>query len=117
MMLIKRDFIFFFSSRRRHTRWPRDLSSDVCSSDLRSQTMSSPSVLTVHSGSAERSIARFVFPQAEGNAAATWKRQIGRASCRERGENTEGVGTVKRESRTWRRYEEGAQQENRVLTN
>src|SRR5690625_3200246 len=24
---------FFFSSRRRHTRWPRDWSSDVCSSD------------------------------------------------------------------------------------
>src|SRR5207253_5593837 len=27
-------FVFFFSSRRRHTRWPRDWSSDVCSSDL-----------------------------------------------------------------------------------
>src|SRR5690625_6828658 len=26
--------IFFLSSRRRHTRWPRDWSSDVCSSDL-----------------------------------------------------------------------------------
>src|SRR5439155_11533935 len=25
----------FFSNRRRHTRWPRDWSSDVCSSDLR----------------------------------------------------------------------------------
>src|SRR5690625_4328751 len=29
-----RSDIFFFSSRRRHTRWPRDWSSDVCSSDL-----------------------------------------------------------------------------------
>src|SRR5690625_7066773 len=28
-------FLFFFSSRRRHTRWPRDWSSDVCSSDLK----------------------------------------------------------------------------------
>src|SRR5690625_4969887 len=28
------DLLFFFSSRRRHTRWPRDWSSDVCSSDL-----------------------------------------------------------------------------------
>src|SRR5207253_7328583 len=28
---------FFFSSRRRHTRWPRDWSSDVCSSDLSRQ--------------------------------------------------------------------------------
>src|SRR5690625_6100256 len=26
--------MFFVSSRRRHTRWPRDWSSDVCSSDL-----------------------------------------------------------------------------------
>src|SRR5439155_18167386 len=26
---------FFFTSRRRHTSWPRDWSSDVCSSDLR----------------------------------------------------------------------------------
>src|SRR5215203_3709961 len=28
---------FFFSSRRRHTRYWRDWSSDVCSSDLRSE--------------------------------------------------------------------------------
>src|SRR5689334_24850313 len=27
--------VFFFSSRRRHTRWNCDWSSDVCSSDLR----------------------------------------------------------------------------------
>src|SRR2546429_1100155 len=27
-------FVFFFSSRRRHTRCSRDWSSDVCSSDL-----------------------------------------------------------------------------------
>src|SRR5690625_1848852 len=27
-------YCFFFSCRRRHTRWPRDWSSDVCSSDL-----------------------------------------------------------------------------------
>src|SRR5690625_7652221 len=35
-------FIFFFSSRRRHTRWPRDWSSDVCSSDLLSLVDSVP---------------------------------------------------------------------------
>src|SRR5271165_1885750 len=28
------DYFFFFSSRRRHTRFSRDWSSDVCSSDL-----------------------------------------------------------------------------------
>src|SRR5438876_7527912 len=27
-------YVFFFSSRRRHTRWTGDWSSDVCSSDL-----------------------------------------------------------------------------------
>src|SRR5690348_124287 len=32
-----RERVFFFSSRRRHTRWTGDWSSDVCSSDLRSQ--------------------------------------------------------------------------------
>src|SRR5439155_15403481 len=33
--------MFFFSSRRRHTRWPRDWSSDVCSSDLTKGTAES----------------------------------------------------------------------------
>src|SRR5439155_3045281 len=32
--VVEDDEVFFFSSRRRHTRWPRDWSSDVCSSDL-----------------------------------------------------------------------------------
>src|SRR5690606_41300736 len=32
---------FFFSSRRRHTRFSRDWSSDVCSSDLRYKVKSS----------------------------------------------------------------------------
>src|SRR5690625_6587790 len=31
-------FLFFFASRRLHTRWPPDWSSDVCSSDLGQQT-------------------------------------------------------------------------------
>src|SRR5690625_7799112 len=39
--------MFFFSSRRRHTRWPRDWSSDVCSSDLNDEdkAVSSPDCL------------------------------------------------------------------------
>src|SRR5690606_28848534 len=32
--------LFFFSSRRRHTRFSRDWSSDVCSSDLRRRNLS-----------------------------------------------------------------------------
>src|SRR5690625_6406970 len=39
MRLVLDEVLFFFSSRRRHTRWPRDWSSDVCSSDLRSKPM------------------------------------------------------------------------------
>src|SRR6266702_6578844 len=33
-MMFVNECVFFISSRRRHTRWPRDWSSDVCSSDL-----------------------------------------------------------------------------------
>src|SRR5437763_15805611 len=35
-------FIFFFSSRRRHTRYIGDWSSDVCSSDLCSDRLEHP---------------------------------------------------------------------------
>src|SRR2546430_11389935 len=34
MPVIRHVFVFFFSSRRRHTRFDCDWSSDVCSSDL-----------------------------------------------------------------------------------
>src|SRR3712207_2622116 len=33
-LILNSSFLFFFSSRRRHTRYWRDWSSDVCSSDL-----------------------------------------------------------------------------------
>src|SRR5256886_13671460 len=33
-MVVSRSYFFFFSSRRRHTRFDCDWSSDVCSSDL-----------------------------------------------------------------------------------
>src|SRR6266702_4886364 len=36
---------FFFSSRRRHTRWPRDWSSDVCSSDLAADALAELGVI------------------------------------------------------------------------
>src|SRR3712207_2400508 len=38
-------FVFFFSSRRRHTRYWRDWSSDVCSSDLSCVPAGCPPVL------------------------------------------------------------------------
>src|SRR2546429_9639614 len=34
--------VFFFSSRRRHTRCSRDWSSDVCSSDLQTERRAAP---------------------------------------------------------------------------
>src|SRR6266487_6024843 len=37
--------IFFFSSRRRHTRWTGDWSSDVCSSDLDLSEAKTPEML------------------------------------------------------------------------
>ena len=43
-------FNFFFSSRRRHTRYWRDWSSDVCSSDLvKTQTEPSGTAVVVES--------------------------------------------------------------------
>src|SRR5580704_19321984 len=36
--------VFFFSSRRRHTRWTGDWSSDVCSSDLGAQQVVESSI-------------------------------------------------------------------------
>src|SRR5690625_2401673 len=41
-------FAFFFSSGRRHTRWPRDWSSDVCSSDLFDDVVSDMHHLVEH---------------------------------------------------------------------
>src|SRR5439155_3323580 len=42
--------IYFFSSRRRHTRWPRDWSSDVCSSDLATFSMTSDALFGIGMG-------------------------------------------------------------------
>src|SRR3712207_7716325 len=36
-MIVVCIYVFFFSSRRRHTRYWRDWSSDVCSSDLKTR--------------------------------------------------------------------------------
>src|SRR5215510_4694153 len=46
---------FFFSSRRRHTRWPRDWSSDVCSSDLEAGELAAAgAVLAIPIGATEQ---------------------------------------------------------------
>src|ERR687889_639078 len=52
MELVSGSF-FFFSSRRRHTRYWRDWSSDVCSSDLRIQP-ELMAIQTKHKGDPQR---------------------------------------------------------------
>src|SRR2546429_150110 len=48
------DVVFFFSSRRRHTRCSRDWSSDVCSSDLRHGIVIAGAEAAAHGGIATR---------------------------------------------------------------
>src|SRR5207302_4948253 len=93
--------IFFFSSRRRHTRFSRDWSSDVCSSDLdefyhvRIQPKPlarAPFRRRQRSGDREPSIsprAKAFSVDRAGYAVGfsklvLWPLEIGRASCRER---------------------------------
>src|SRR5207253_8078790 len=94
------------SSRRRHTRWPRDWSSDVCSSDLRESVVPDEveyqcasvdlrrSFLTelILSGDLDRittdlmaRLAARCAGQEPAPEAIAAEEQIGRASCRERG--------------------------------
>src|SRR6266568_5713135 len=65
--------VFFFSSRRRHTRWNCDWSSDVCSSDLRQNAV------------CQTTAARGASPHgggvnARGGSGAAWVREAGRGS-------------------------------------
>src|SRR5690606_40130977 len=106
-------YCFFFSSRRRHTRFSRDWSSDVCSSDLGGERPGA--------GRTQQYRCQ-AFPETRGAAlsylrlstlpARVWcsrrpllpelvqSGKIGRASCREREEGRgEGSGT----SNQWKR--------------
>src|SRR5437870_10193678 len=103
--------VFFFSSRRRHTRWPRDWSSDVCSSDLARLAHAGSQLvrITVNTEEAAAAVPEIMrklhdlgvdvpvigdfhynghkllvdYPEMARSLA---KYQIGRASCRERDE-------------------------------
>src|SRR5207302_3313001 len=107
---------FFFSSRRRHTRFSRDWSSDVCSSDLRSDVTDLPAPLLAD---AQAYREKLVEAAAELDDALTEKylegkaltedeirgavrkgTKIGRASCRERGQITVEDGWL--EKRLWK---------------
>src|SRR5690606_39645931 len=87
---------FFFSSRRRHTRFSRDWSSDVCSSDLRIPSTQALRALesfarhgTVWQAADELHLTRSAVSHQlrllERDLGFRLMNQIGRASCRERG--------------------------------
>src|SRR5688572_33115497 len=80
---------FFFSSRRRHTRFDCDWSSDVCSSDLLAELMLARGAVEGAEGQLLEAIAR-----APARSDAHLK--IGRASCRERVEISEVAGSLKK---------------------
>src|SRR5207253_8159862 len=106
---------FFFSSRRRHTRWPRDWSSDVCSSDLGKggvgKTAMAGATALWLAKQGKRTLLASTNPVhslsgllgqnvAERHTPVTGV-EIGRASCRERVESAVVGGSVKK------RVEEG----------
>src|SRR2546430_13184906 len=85
---------FFFSSRRRHTRFDCDWSSDVCSSDLElggepktemwyiaEAAPDSELFVGLKRGTTRRD---FENKLRDGSVAECFHREIGRASCRER---------------------------------
>src|SRR5689334_24260263 len=95
--------VFFFSSRRRHTRWNCDWSSDVCSSDLVAalgRELSATGLAAALDGGSARTILAWSeraraqafrvlpvhadLPPASAADLAELRQQIGRASCRER---------------------------------
>src|SRR5438876_2054288 len=106
---------FFFSSRRRHTRWTGDWSSDVCSSDLRlcrfyvPQSLASPQSRGDSPRLRPLRLRRKLFGGKEerllraGRVGTVRTRhrpdpgdQIGRASCRERVEIAEVADTLEK---------------------
>src|SRR5437762_9025586 len=87
--------MFFFSSRRRHTRYIGDWSSDVCSSDLGDAVAAAPDAgagdavahYPASDGVTSTQILTLVrgARSSLGEVAEMLSAEIGRASCRERG--------------------------------
>src|SRR5688500_20240090 len=105
MVIVGECYVFFVSSRRRHTRLQGDWSSDVCSSDLGPRA--------VRGYRHDLSGAQRQHHKNSGNGSEgteLWRRivkkllEIGRASCRERVERG-GVGGAIRRSK----YDRGAE--------
>src|SRR5206468_9006770 len=108
---------FFFSSRRRHTRSDRDWSSDVCSSDLGGEGgrlsqeraaggmgietanhNASSYIFLGYSVAHETDRGSAVVDRREGRS-GSGRQEIGRASCRERGECAATGGGCKKNNK------------------
>src|SRR5256885_11309719 len=98
---------FFFSSRRRHTRLQGDWSSDVCSSDptapgfmveimarVRSLGAAAPATSTAPTTRSASRTSRSMVAVVEYSVRSA--EQIGRGSCRERGEISVVAGSLKK---------------------
>src|SRR5690606_39405815 len=104
--------VFFFSSRRRHTSFSRDWSSDVCSSDLAPCPAGEAPGLAIDGAKGLPAIEAFIlarlfmFQQVylhKATRSAEWMirtilGQIGRASCRERAEMSGVVVSLRKNS-------------------
>src|SRR5690606_41123805 len=97
MITLPMDIYFFYSSRRRHTRFSRDWSSDVCSSDLLDaanrlgQGVTSLYACQTRMRKAAQSSSRSM--DSGGCAGRPLPNEIGRASCRGREEIVGGAGS------------------------
>src|SRR3712207_9072667 len=88
-------YIFFFASRRRHTRYWRDWSSDVCSSDLEIDAGNGGQLLVYESFQDGESA---VIPLRTLSVLVNPGTEIGRASCRERAQIMVGAVSLKKRS-------------------
>src|SRR5699024_12127404 len=97
--------LFFFSSRRRHTRSKRDWSSDVCSSDLlweysyfinevRENQRQGLAIETAVQEAQKSCIEKDILKEFLEQNSAEVSDEIGRASCRERVEMRVVVGRL-----------------------
>src|SRR5438034_5553843 len=105
-MLACHFFVFFFSSRRRHTRSLCDWSSDVCSSDLPGEILREV-IVPIDDARTGTGYKKMVQPASGfaivGVAARVRQNEIGRASCRERVENSVVAGSLKKKGKRYRR--------------
>src|SRR3712207_8907318 len=102
-MLVRRlSVFFFFSSRRRHTRYWRDWSSDVCSSDLPHEHLRVP---TTHASKAEEALVVYVGDDEPDLVYMPGQHDFGRAASAYRGERRSEERRVGKECRSrWSPY-------------